>query len=266
MLSITKNFLHQRLGLAKKYKIITLAAALFLIIIGAGIYYIIQSSLPPSVLDTRNWAGYVVATNLQNPQPEIVEVTGSWIVPAVEDIGTDAFSAVWIGIGGKFDTTLIQTGTEQDSVGGFATYNAWFEMLPSDSITIRSLNISPGDRIEATIRLVDSSTNRWLIMLADLTTGQSYQQNFTYGSSQLSAEWIVERPKIDSTLSPLANFGNITFSNCQVTVGAKAGSIDEFPNSKIIMDAQATNQPTQLVDVSSLGSQGNEFTVTYLAP
>ena len=85
------------------------------------------SALPvPVVSSARNWAGYVVASDLQNPQSAVVGVSGSWTVPAVTDIGIDAFSAIWIGIGGQFDRTLIQAGTEQDFVGGQAQYSVWY--------------------------------------------------------------------------------------------------------------------------------------------
>jgi hypothetical protein len=73
------------------------------------------------------------------------------------------FSAVWIGIGGLFeqsDRTLIQMGTEQDSVYGNVTYSAWFELLPNDAVTITTINVTQGDEITASISLLDSATNK----------------------------------------------------------------------------------------------------------
>lgn len=251
---------------AKRYSLIILVIFISGSIIITGIYYALQSTVPEPVSSARNWAGYYVATDLQNPQPGVFEISGSWTVPTISDSGTNSFSAVWVGIGGQFDQTLIQIGTEQDFINGFATYSAWYELLPEDSITIYSLDISPGDQIEASIKLFDSNTNLWTTTLADLTTGQKFQSNFTYDASRLSAEWIVERPLIDNSFSPLANFGNVTFSNCQAIVMDKKGAINDFPSSKIIMDAQVRDkQQVQLVDVSSLSNQGKEFTVEYLS-
>ncbi len=220
----------------------------------------------PVVSAARNWAGYVAASDMQNPQPTVVGVNGSWTVPAVTETGSDAFSAVWIGIGGEFDQTLIQIGTEQDSLGGQGQYSAWYELLPADSVTIGTMDVFPGDRMEASIRLSSSATNRWTISITDITTGQSYQRSLIYSSGQFSADWIVERPVVNNVLSALADFGNVTFTNCLVTFQDTSGTIGNFPNSQVIMDTQLRRgQLVQLVDVSSLTRQGDSFNVTYLA-
>ncbi len=224
-------------------------------------------SLPmPVVSSARNWGGYVVASDLSNPQPTVTGVSGTWVVPAVTDIGTDAFSAVWIGVGGQFDQTLIQIGTEQDAVGGSLQYSAWYEMLPNDAITIDSITVSPGDQMQANITLVDSNSDLWNLSIEDLTTGQKYERSFSYAAGRLSAEWIVERPVVNNVLASLADFGNVTFKNCQVVFTDKTGAINDFPSSEIIMDTIIRfNQQVQLVDVSVLGSNGTSFTVTYTA-
>ena len=262
--------------LAKKLTNDAVVAILVVVIgsaaIAVGTYFILtnlppslRSSMPaPTVSIARNWAGYVAATDLANPQSAAVGVSGSWTVPAVTDIGTDAFSAVWVGIGGQFDKTLIQVGTEQDFIGGSPSYSAWYEMLPADSITIDAMQVSPGDRMEASVTLIDPASNLWSISLADLTSGQSFQNNFTYNSQQLTAEWIVERPDVNNAISQLADFGSVTFSSCNANLG-KTGAISDFQNSKVLMDAQTqNNQSVQLVDVSDLSAQGTQFTATYL--
>ncbi len=225
------------------------------------------SNLPvPVVTAANNWAGYVVASDLQNPQPTVIGVSGSWTVPTVTDVGVDAFSAVWIGIGGQFDQTLIQTGTEQDFVGGVAQYSAWYEMLPADSIIIDAINVSPGDQMNASIYLAEAASNLWSISIEDLTTGQKYQNNFVYASGELSAEWIIERPQVNNVLTELADFGNVTLANCQVTFSDTKGAIYDFPSSEVIMDAQLRRgQMLQLVDVSELTNKGTQFTVSYVA-
>ena len=91
-----------------------------------------------------NWAGYIVASDLQNPQASITSISASWTVPAVTISTQDTFSAIWIGIGGFFDNTLIQAGTEQDSIQGQSEYSAWLELLPQNSFTIDTLSVSPG--------------------------------------------------------------------------------------------------------------------------
>jgi len=212
-------------------------------------------------LTSLDWSGYVVVSDFANPQPLVVGVSGSWTVPSVNVSPKDTFSAAWVGIGGHTDETLIQTGTEQDSIDGEAGYAAWYELLPNDSVTITTMNVSPGDRIKASINLVDSATNNWSIEIDDVTTGQTFKQNFFYDSLRLSAEWIVERPAVNNSLSALADFGNVTFTDASATMSTNVGTISNFPFAQVTMQDR---QNRQLVTVSSLTSNGTSFTVNYL--
>ena len=210
-------------------------------------------------LNSSNWSGYLVATNLNNPQSSVTEIEASWTVSAVNVSRTNSYSAVWIGIGGEFDSSLIQAGTEQDSINEVGTYSAWYELLPNNEVTVGSLNISPGDRITASISLSDPSTNTWLIEINDSVSGQ-YHRNVFYPSSKLSAEWILERP-INSVLTNLADFSELTFTGCTATVGGKVETISSLPHIEITM----YNQNTELASVSPLVSNGSSFTINYMA-
>ena len=218
-----------------------------------------------------NWAGYIVASNLQNPQPTVTSVNASWVVPTVTPSPpmTSTFSAVWIGIGGQFsnDSTLIQCGTEQDSIRGQLEYSAWYELLPAPSLTISNITVSPGDQMQASIKLVNATSNQWSINVTDTTADQSFQNTVNYTSSQLSAEWIVERPSVNHFTSQLANFGTVTFTNCSSSVGSVTGGISSFPWDAVVMYSSTTprSSSVELADVSDLTPDGTGFTVTYLA-
>ncbi len=223
------------------------------------------------VSNDSNWAGYIVASDLQNPQATVTGVSASWTVPrVVTSLQENEFSAVWIGIGGFFDQTLIQTGTEQDSIQGQAEYSVWYELLPQNSVTIDTIAVSPGDQISASIQLTNPNTNEWTIDIKDITTNQEYNNNFVYAASELSAEWIVERPEISirrsqGTLANLANIGNVAITNCQATVGGKSGAISSFPTVESIMystvDRTSGAGATQLTAVSDLAGNGSSFAV-----
>jgi len=187
-------------------------------------------------------------------------VNASWIVPNVVVSGADAYSAAWIGIGGQSEKTLIQVGTEHDSIRGQAAYSAWYEMLPNNSITIRDMAISPGDFMTASIAKVNSATNDWRIQIADTTTGQIFNQVFAYNSSQLSAEWIVERPTVNNRLETLADFGSVTFTDAHVQLGSTTGTISTFAYYAVTMNDL---QNAQLAAPSPLTSDGSSFTVTF---
>ena len=211
-------------------------------------------------LVSLDWGGYGVSSNVLFPQPFVTSINGSWIVPAVSVSAVDTFSAAWIGIGGQTDTTLLQCGSESDSINGQAEYGLWYEMLPADATNIPNINVSPGDKITASITLTDSNTNTWLIELNDVTTGQGFSQNFVYNSSRLTAEWIIERPTVNNQISTLANFGTVAFTDAQAQIGTATGTISGFPNYLILMEDRQNNQ---LVTISNLSKDGSSFTVSH---
>jgi hypothetical protein len=190
-------------------------------------------------------------------------ITGSWIVPEVAYSVNDTYSSVWVGIGGYGETSLIQAGTEQHCENGKIEYFAWYELLPRTIITIQNLNIQPGDKVTTTITLVDDNADSWLIQVVDETEGQSFQKTVTYDSTRKSAEWIVERPLVNNQISTLANFNQVTLTDCKTTINGVTGVIKNFTYTPAVMvDANDSD----LVETSRLGSDGASFTVTYIKP
>jgi len=224
---------------------------------------------PTNATAAINWTGYVISSDLQNPQPSVTGVNASWVVPTVTTSTNNTYSATWIGIGGQFnnDSSLIQCGTEQDSRFGNALYYAWYELLPNPATTIPFMFISPGDQIQASIQLANVTTSQWVINLTDTTTTRSFQTTVTYNSSQLTAEWIVERPTVNHAISQLTDFGNVTFTGCNATVGSASGDIGSFPWEATDMYSSATSggSSVQLADVSDLSPDGSGFTVNWLS-
>jgi hypothetical protein len=208
---------------------------------------------------STDWAGYIATAELEKPQ--VVGVNASWTVPRIGVFSSDAYSSAWIGIGGLSEKTLIQAGTEHDSINGQEYYSFWYEILPADAVRIDSVSISPGDLITTSITLVNSNTNQWAIRIHDVTSGQGFYRTFAYNSSRLSAEWIVERPRVSSGVTLLANFGTIRFTDSYAKVGDTVGKIASFPYSQIIMTSGLSKQ---LTAVSPLGADGGSFNVTYL--
>ncbi len=226
---------------------------------------------------TENWAGYLVASSLSNPQPVFYEVDGSWIVqtPAGHFYGTETYSSQWIGIGGWFSNTLIQVGTESNAHNYYQnSYYAWYEMLPtstqagnSSNVKITSLAVHSGDVIDASISEYQSSSE-WTIYIQDVTTGQSYQNNFHYSPDMKSAEWIEERPTVNGNYANLANFGTAYFGpqytsgyyNRAYDTNGYIYDINSLPYDSISM---YDSSGTLMASPSSLGSDGNSFTVTW---
>lgn len=217
-----------------------------------------------SVLRVTQWSGYMVASDVkidvQNRSSAVSSVSGSWVVPAVNPSENNTFSGIWVGIGGYGEETLIQAGTEQEYVNDKAVYYAWYELFPNYLIHIPSIHVKPNDTITASISLINENTNTWTITIKDVTRNEQFKKTFIYNSSRLSAEWVVERPKVNGTVSTLANFESVTFTECIATLDGVTGAIGNFSHVQLVMQ----EDDTPLVSVSRLDGKESSFTVSYL--
>jgi peptidase A4-like protein len=184
---------------------------------------------------SNNWFGYNQGT-LEQGGTLFHSITGDWTVPTAtqHSSGQDEASSDWIGIGGGCidsactvgDSTLIQTGTEQDVSGGKASYSAWWELVPAPSLTISNMAVHPGDHMHASISETIANSNIWNITLQNVTTGQSFSTTVPYPSTHATAEWIEETPLTFGTsgagLAALPNLTNVPFTSGTVN-GANAG-------------------------------------------
>jgi hypothetical protein len=206
------------------------------------------------------WSGYVVASDFSHPDPLVISVNASWIVPSVNTSEGNKYSSAWIGIGGQFDTSLIQLGTEHDSVDGAERFSAWYELLPAYAVPI-PMNISEGHVISASINMMNDESDQWLLQLTDLTNGESFSKMVNYNSTHLSAEWIVERPTLNGQISQLSNFGSLTFSGAYVNIDHNVCCLKEASFSQVHM---TDHQNNQLTTVSAINPEGTGFSVRYI--
>jgi len=168
-----------------------------------------------------NWFGYNQGS-LEQGGKLFTSITGDWTVPKATSHfpGQDQFSSDWIGIGGGCvdagclvgDSTLIQTGTEQDvDSSGAASYSAWWEVIPAPSLTITDMTVAPGDHMHASIAESVPDSNVWTITLQDVTKNETFTTTVPYSSTHLTAEWIEETPLvIDTSGSGFAALPNLT--------------------------------------------------------
>jgi hypothetical protein len=169
---------------------------------------------------SNNWFGYDQGT-LEQGGTLFNAISGQWTVPTASQhtAGQAEASSDWIGIGGGCvdagctvtDSTLIQTGTEQDvSATGQASYSAWWEIVPVPSLTISSMTVRPGDHMSASVAEVVPDLDLWKITISDVTRGETYSTTVPYASTHLSAEWIEETPLEIGTSPGLAALPNLT--------------------------------------------------------
>jgi Peptidase A4 family len=191
-------------------------------------------SLKANTNESSNWFGYNQGTLEQNGKM-FNSITGDWTVPTATQhtAGQDESSSDWIGIGGgcidagctATDSTLIQTGTEQDVSSGTASYSAWWELVPAPSVTISGMTIAPGDHMHASVAEAVAGSNVWTITLQDVTRGESFTQTVPYSSTHATAEWIEETPLEIGTNAGFAALPNLTNPawTSATTNGASAG-------------------------------------------
>lgn len=200
---------------------------------------------------STNWSGYAETLPASSPA---TSVSATWTVPTVSTSST-GYSGAWIGIDGFNDTSIIQTGTEQDSVNGQAQYSAWWTTSADGYVgqTI-SETVDPGDVMKASIA---EGAGGWTITLEDATRGWTYVSPtpIAYDGPGTSAEWILEAPSSgNDQVLPLADYGSVTFSNAEVN-GADAGLT--------AADDGAMAVGNRLESVPSLPTDGDSFTVAY---
>ncbi len=193
---------------------------------------VIRLAPHPGVVHTNtstNWFGYNQGS--LSTKKLYHSIVGVWFVPTAtqHQAGQAEHAADWIGIGGGCvnssctvtDSTLIQTGTEDDvSSGGTASYSAWWELIPAPSITIPSMIVHPGDEMGAEISETIPNSDVWNIHIVDVTQHESFTKQVPYTSSHDTAEWIEETPLIiGSGLAALPNLTDPNFDHGMVDGG-----------------------------------------------
>jgi hypothetical protein len=248
---------------------------------------------------SQNWSGYVANTATGK---RFSSVNGSWVAPAVTCTGGSSYSAFWVGLGGSDSSpgsavssaygsapgspsgsgqsqALEQAGTEADCTGsGQAKYFAWYELVPAAPVKL-GLTIKPGDHITTRVSVSGSTVT---INLSDATSGQSVNKTLTMSNPDTSsAEWIAEAPSSCSqgatncSPMPLANFGNVKFSNATATTSdGHTGSISDpaWTATPVALQGSpagyggpqfATNASSTGATPSGLSSNGGAFSVAW---
>jgi hypothetical protein len=176
----------------------------------------LEARLVPSSAVSSNWSGYAVAAG----PGSVNTVSATWVVPAVTGRGT-AYSSTWVGIDGFNSSTVEQIGTDSDLYNGVPRYYAWYELYPSVSVEL-GLLVQPGDTIAAQ---VSYSSSHFTLQVSDGAQSFSITKSAP-GAQRSSAEWVEEAPSSSSGILPLANFGTVSFSKAQTTIGTTTGAID----------------------------------------
>jgi hypothetical protein len=171
---------------------------------------------------SSNWAGYA-AVAPASVGSRFTGVSGTWTEPDVTCIaGREAFSAVWVGLGGysRRPSALEQIGTDANcSRSGTASYSSWYELLPAGPVKL-ALKLRAGDEMSASVSV---ERHRVTLSIRDLSTGAHFKRTLRMAHvDSSSAEWIVEAPATcedseNCEILPLTDFGEVLFSRATAT-------------------------------------------------
>jgi len=259
----------------------------------------VNPAIPPApyaLWASSNWSGI----DLDTTKGAVTAVSGSWVVPSAGPAQKLGTSATWVGMDGDISGTVEQIGTESDTAkaGSMPQYFAWFEMYPAGwyYVTMPSgakATVNAGDHISASVvygltAVKGSTATNFTLSIADTPAAPtladpgwnfSTVQSLSHGQTaqRNSAEWIEEK---DS--GSLANFGSVTFSDTQATIGSSSGTIASFVGQSDIMnygtaktgpleinifDVESSSRSgTTIGDETSLltsGSGGDSFTIQF---
>lgn len=246
------------------------SAAVALVI--AGILLLPAAAQAGAQVST-NWAGYVAAPF--RPRREAFRsVSGTWVVPAAAcSAGDQAYSAVWVGLGGSSEnaTSLEQAGTEQDcNRAGAASYAAWFEILPAGPVTVH-MNVRPGNTVAVSTTVAGHAVT---FRMRDLTTGAHYATTRRASATDVStAEWILEAPSSCSANGvcealPLAKLGAVEFDSATAQVGADTGTAGgtDWANTMLELEQESISVPRPFFYSEAQTATGPTRTIVTAAP
>ncbi len=205
----------------------------------------------PGTGTSRNWSGYAARGGT------FTSVSATWTLPTIPLDGPFGSDAAWVGIGGIRARDLIQAGTQQSASGtGSVTYQAWIEMLPAPSQTV-PLTVLPGESVSVSVD--QQAGDAWLIVFANLTSGQTLERTVQYSSSLSSAEWIEEAPSTRRRVLPISQFGSLTFSTASAVKDGQSLTIADLGARSISL---VDDNGRALAVPSPLSPDGASFTVS----
>ncbi len=218
--------------------------------------------------ESTNWSGYVLPKFMTGEDYTAAQAT--WIVPQVLFDGIPSASSSWVGIGGfcknkkcgrhQEDNSLIQLGTEQDSIDDTdVDYYAWYELLPGSEIRT-TLSVNPGDVITASLSCAAKCNKKtsWTLSMTNETTGDTWSQVVKYKSSRLSVDVIEEAPFSGGVL-PLADFGIATFSD----ITANSVPVNLSDGVSVVMQDDQGEEGTESSNVSAPNSTMDGFAACF---
>jgi Peptidase A4 family len=201
-------------------------------------------------VETSNtWSG---GTVFAPPGGSFQWIQGDWAVPYVAAINQNEweYMSSWIGIDNAnpcqvgIMCEVFQSGNNVTTPPPYL----WYEWVPEMGQEVTSVSIRPGDSITVLLCTQQGAgSTSATCFFANRTTGAATSFVFFAPNNQVplvgnSAEWIVERPTLNSQngpIAPLAFYGGVLFSNCEAVL-TDGTIVDSGTGDTLIMKDNAS--------------------------
>jgi Peptidase A4 family len=216
---------------------------------------------PASTAKSQAWAGY------QASGQTFRQVSASWTVPAITCRGLtpagDPDSYFWAGLG-PGSSNSERVGVRELCTGTLTAYVGYLEM--NGEYEVQAIDPAPGDKVAAS---VGYASGKYQFSLTDSTQEKSFSVSypcgaFSFGQGSCSRSTAGVAAGIWAPgLSPLADYGKVTFHNLAVTDGAgQRGSFAANSHWKITNFSEYDGAKLAAVP-SSLSRRGTQFADTW---
>lgn len=195
---------------------------------------------------SSNWSGYAETAGAT----PFTSATAAWTVPSAAATSRPSYSAAWVGIDGFTNSSLIQTGTEQDYYSGAAHYAAWWttsaQGFAEQPITSGCTGtgtcglVRAGDHMTAAISGTLGAT--WTMQIDDATQGWGFTTSLGYGGPGASVEWIMEAPTVGGRVAPISHYSTFAFDGG--TANGQAPHLVAADGGELIQGGAVTSIPS----------------------
>ncbi len=192
-------------------------------------------------LSSENWSGYVLTNGGYQ------EVGAEWTVPTLNcTVVPNGGTSDWVGVNGwVHPSQLFQAGTASTCSGGSQTnFVVWSDGALGYAWQ-EQFSVNTGDVIQAEVS--QTASGGWTALVTDLTSGQSATASEAVPYAGASAEWVAEDSGVlgSSALTPLADFGVVSFTNLSVSPSTGFSYSDAIEMQRVDGSDEAMPSPVQ---------------------
>ncbi|EUC43478.1 hypothetical protein COCMIDRAFT_28071 [Bipolaris oryzae ATCC 44560] len=188
------------------------------------------------VVTDGTWSGAIIFKKLC--AGNFVSVTGRFTIPIPKHTCTSNDTekgSAWVGISNYTYGSMLQAGVDWEvERSGNVTYSAWYEWVPYLTTYLDDFEVRGGDVMQVDIATTTPTTAN--VRLINVSTGKDISIDATAAPDSFltgdNAEWVMEDFSDEGKLPPLADFGEVVFTNASAKTST--GWVEDLGGATII--------------------------------